>query len=278
MLAFRRAANILAQEQDRIVFDGFDPGDGTQNFVANRVRPQKGLADRPARLSRFESFRRNATGSAVVAAVVAAIGRLENALNPGPFACVLGNTLFDKAHEPSQSLVLPADRIKPLLKEGPLLRSGKMDPDTGIVVSLAGGAVDIVIGTPPTVQFLQRKENARFLFRVYERFVLRIRDVVKPPVEGFTVKLESAARKSAVGRIRASMERAVRVQELRRDLTAARLELKEAENTLAEKTRERDAESTPAAEHAVKIAEQQSEAVRTIVTQIEEQLKKEQGR
>ena len=75
-----------------------------------------------------------------------------------------------------QSLVLPADRVTPLLKGGPLLRSGKIDPETGIVVSLAGKAVDIVVGTPPTVQFLQRTADARFLFRVYVRFALRIRD------------------------------------------------------------------------------------------------------
>jgi len=66
-----------------------------------------------------------------------------------------------------------------------LLRSGQMNADTGIVVSLAGNAVDIVVGTPPTAQFLQRQPDARFLFRVYERFVLRIRDEVRLPVAGF---------------------------------------------------------------------------------------------
>jgi Encapsulating protein for peroxidase len=116
---------------------------------------------------------------------VKSIHRLEDNFNPGPFACVLGNELFDRAHDPSPSLVLPADRITPLLKGGPLLRSGKMDDNAGIVVSLAGNAVDIVVGTPPTVQFLQRTDDAKFLFRVYERFVLRIRDAVRPPVAGF---------------------------------------------------------------------------------------------
>jgi len=56
------------------------------------------------------------------------------------------------------------------------------------VVSLAGNAVDIVVGTPPTVQFLLRQADAKFLFRVYERFVLRIRDA-KPPVDGFRIQL-----------------------------------------------------------------------------------------
>ena len=123
-----------------------------------------------------------------MSAVVNAIHRLEDSFHPNPFACVLGNTLFDRVHDPSRSLVLPADRITPMLKGGPLLRSGKMEDDVGIVVSLAGNAVDIVVATPPTVQFLQRKEDARFLFRVYERFALRIRDAAKPPVAGFRIR------------------------------------------------------------------------------------------
>ena len=63
-----------------------------------------------------------------------------------------------------------------------MLRSGKMNAKTGVVVSLGTNAVDIVIGTPPTAQFLQRTEDAKFLFRVYTRFALRIRDKEKPPV------------------------------------------------------------------------------------------------
>ena len=135
-------------------------------------------------------------GQAVVSAVVDAIRRLEDNSNSSPFACVLGNELFNEVHDPAPSFVLPSDRITPLLKGGPLLRSGKMDANTGIVVSLSGSAVDIVVGTPPTVQFLQRTTDARFLFRVYERFVLRIRDEVKPPVAGFRVRPRGAAKRA----------------------------------------------------------------------------------
>jgi len=192
VLAFRRAANILALEEDRIVLMGFRrgfPADDSQ-FVVNQVEPQKGLADLPARYGfpTVPSSPAAATGQAVVTEVVAAIGRLEATSNPGPFACVLGNVLFNSVHTPSSALVLPADRITPQLKGGPLLRSGMMDPNTGIVVSLAGNAVDVVVGTPPTAQFLQRQANARFLFRVYERFVLRIRDEVQLPVAGFRIE------------------------------------------------------------------------------------------
>jgi len=204
LLAFRRAANILAQEEDRIVFAGFrrGPRRDDSEFVVNAVEAQRGLADRPTRRQRFADLKETngnpvdlantkdlrVIGQLVVTAVVNAIRELEESSNPAPFACVLGNFLFNKVHEPSESLVLPADRITPLLKGGPLLRSGKMDDNAGIIVSLAGNAVDIVVGTPPTVQFLQRTEAAKFLFRVYERFVLRIRDEEKPPVAGFRIR------------------------------------------------------------------------------------------
>jgi len=190
-LAFRRAANILAQEEDRIVFEGFGRGfpNDDSPIVVNKVELQ-GLADLPAR-QRFSALgvQPNLTpGQAVVSAVVRAIHQLEDNSHPAPFACVLGNTLFDQVYEPSQSLALPAERITPLLRGGPLLRSGKMEGNTGIVVSLAGNAVDLVVGTPPTAQFLQRQADAKFLFRVYERFVLRIRDKARPPVAGFRIQ------------------------------------------------------------------------------------------
>lgn len=191
LLTFRRAANILALEQDRVVFAGFARGFANENSpaVVNRVDPQTGLADLPAR-SGFNPLITPAGGTlgqTIVTAVVTAMNTLEGDSHPAPFACVLGDTLFVAVHDPSASLVLPADRVTPLLRGGPLLRSGQINPETGIVVSLASNAVDIVVGTPPGVQFLQRQGNASFLFRVHERFALRIRDAVTPPVAGFRI-------------------------------------------------------------------------------------------
>ena len=95
------------------------------------------------------------------------------------------------------------------------MRSGKMDGTTGIVVSLAGNAVDIVVGTPTTVQFLQRMTNAKFLFRVYERFVLRIRDEDNPPLAGFRIppaanQIAREAARSALVREAAQLEQAAK--------------------------------------------------------------------
>ena len=59
---------------------------------------------------------------------------------------------------------------------GPLLRSSKLPKKHGVVASACGEALDIVVATPPKAQFLQIDANAKYMFRVYERFVLRIKD------------------------------------------------------------------------------------------------------
>ena len=53
---------------------------------------------------------------------------------------------------------------------------------SGIVVSLAGANIDLVVATPPKVQFLQIDVDAKYHFRVYEKFILRIKD--KTAVQG----------------------------------------------------------------------------------------------
>ena len=115
-------------------------------------------------------------GEELVLAVVAATSALEDGSHPGPFACVLGTDLYTEAHRPRpDSMVLPADRITPLLN-GPLLRGGQMDTESGIVVSLSGNDIDVVVATPPRVEFLQVTVTARYLFRVYEKFTWRLKD------------------------------------------------------------------------------------------------------
>jgi uncharacterized linocin/CFP29 family protein len=115
-------------------------------------------------------------GESLVTNIAVAITDLEKNGYPGPFACVLGQKAFVEAHTPSAgSLVLPADRITPMLG-GPLLRSGSMPPDHGVVASSCGESIDIVVATPPKAQFLQITGDAKYAFRVYERFILRIKD------------------------------------------------------------------------------------------------------
>ena len=113
-------------------------------------------------------------GEALVEAVVASIQALEERGHYGPFACVLGRQLYEAANTPNHSLVLPSDRITPFL-DGPLLRSSTIPSDQGVVVSLAGAPIELVIGNDIAVSFLQRSLEPKYVLRVSERFVARFK-------------------------------------------------------------------------------------------------------
>ena len=70
--------------------------------------------------------------------------------------------------------MLPSDRITPFLN-GPLLRSSTVPAAAGVVVALAGDPIDLVVATDITVKFLQLNLEPRYVFRVYERVALRVK-------------------------------------------------------------------------------------------------------
>ena len=155
-----------------------------KNYIP--VRPDSASPANPPTTSRPAARRKgsvasanqptNTYGESLVTNIALAITELEKKGYPGPFACVLGQNAFVEAHRPSAgSLVLPADRITPMIG-GPLLRSGSMPQDYGVVASSCGESLDIVVATPPKAQFLQVTGDAKYAFRVYERFILRIKD------------------------------------------------------------------------------------------------------
>ena len=199
LYAFLRAATLLARTEDYVVFQGSDGSrSGTKGTATDRKIPADSSRDEKSRLQEviktplpqmegllFSPVASRSTtkkptgaksdGEALVEMVSAAIGELETSGHPGPFACVLGQYAFREAHRPDGSLALPADRITPML-QGPLLRSGTVRGRFGVVVPQTGESIDLVVASPPKVQFLQVNSEAKYLFRVYERFVLRIKD------------------------------------------------------------------------------------------------------
>ena len=207
LFAFKRAANIIARAEDSLVFVGNEgikppralniPGGGGNFRISDEL---KGIIDNkehffsPGLLTAHEldnghltiaarqikdengNVTRKDYGEDLVTKIATAIGILEKAGYPGPFACVLGQNVFVEAHKPNEgSFVLPADRITPMVG-GPLVRSRSMLKNHGVVASSCGESLDIVVATPPKAQFLQVNEHAKYVFRVYERFVLRIKD------------------------------------------------------------------------------------------------------
>jgi uncharacterized linocin/CFP29 family protein len=72
--------------------------------------------------------------------------------------------------------VLPQDRIIPFLGGGSLLRSSTLLPGAGVVVALGSTPVELVIATDVSLQFLQITSEPDFLFRVFEKMVLLIKE------------------------------------------------------------------------------------------------------
>jgi uncharacterized linocin/CFP29 family protein len=207
LIAFRRAANILARLEDEIIFRG-QPGPGQgptplpsrtgARLPPSRVAPRfqvlggeqtPGLLGAPGRLDRVvppvvpvPAGRRalgagagpRSEGEALVEAISGAIGALEENYHLGPFACVLDQVYFTAVQSPNDSLVLPQDRILPFLGGGALMRSSALPERTGLVIALGGAPIDLVVATDISVKFLQVTVDPFFVFRVYEKIVLRI--------------------------------------------------------------------------------------------------------
>ncbi len=178
---FRRAANIVARVEDAVIFRGRDtdqnppiPGlTGVPRVYSVSGSNYKGLIE--TAVSQID-LARASDGPAIFAAVVGAINVLENAAYYKPFACVLSNDLFQKIYTPiPNSMVLPADSIPPVLN-GPLLRSSTLDNGTGLVISLQGNPVEIVVGQDIHARYLQGTPDGDHLFRVSQRFALRAKD------------------------------------------------------------------------------------------------------
>ncbi|MBA3844100.1 MAG: encapsulin [Actinobacteria bacterium] len=118
-----------------------------------------------------------ASGSPIVEAIVDAIQRLEGRGQFGPFAVVLGRDLFRDATNPSGSLVLPTDRLAEFLDGRKVLRSSVLPSDRGVVVALGGQPIELVLASDIDVRFLQVTLEPRYVLRVCERLVLRIKEL-----------------------------------------------------------------------------------------------------
>ena len=106
-----------------------------------------------------------------------AIGDLESSGHFGPFAVVLDQKFFLEVQTPDPgSLVLPQDRIIPFLGDGSLLRSSTLPDQRGVVVALGGAPVELVVATDVSLNFLQVTPDPMFVFRVFEKMVLRIKE------------------------------------------------------------------------------------------------------
>jgi uncharacterized linocin/CFP29 family protein len=213
---FRRAANVIARLEDALVFNGFvgyDPdypgnaGNPALPYNSPNAGEQiwggkaAGLLLEPnstgaPTLTPNENIEVYNDGNDVVDKVVRAIGDLEGSGHFGPFAVVLSQDLFSTVQTPVHVASIlardghtgpssvPQDRIVPFLGGGPLLRSSTLLSNYGVVVALGGAPIELVVATDMSLEFVQvteppnrpQMDGPYFLFRVYEKVALRIRE------------------------------------------------------------------------------------------------------
>ena len=181
---FRRAANYIARIEDTVVFNGnpfpkapvaaippvydVSSGGSAAGIIAGPIPlPRLTQAIKPSA--------GGMSGGDVVDAVVAAINQAESAGYLGPYACILSHALFELVCNPTSSLVLPRDRLLPIL-EGPLLRSSQIPNALGCLLALSGNPIELVVSCDIKVRYLQATLEPRYVFRVSERLALRIKE------------------------------------------------------------------------------------------------------
>jgi uncharacterized linocin/CFP29 family protein len=135
--------------------------------------------------------------------IVTAITTLEQRGYVAPHVCVFGRGPFRAAHEPiGTTTAFPRDRLEPLIgreilhasaidvrpEQAPvpdeqaqsaatrLTRWEKDWQNRGLLLSLAGDPIDLAIAAEATPEFRHLDGEGRYVFSVFERFTLRIKD------------------------------------------------------------------------------------------------------
>lgn len=188
LIMFRRAADIVARVEDAVIFTGQeDAGKGPKGGLSQvqSVWKISGGQESPGLVGTGEKHNKvkikapdadNTLGQRIFQSVVDAINAVEGKGYHGPYACVMGDDLFSAINAPMpNSMVLPRDSITPYL-DAPLLRSSAVPKNKAVLVSLHGAPVEIVAPSEISVRYLQATTEAEHLFRVQQRFVLRVKE------------------------------------------------------------------------------------------------------
>lgn len=195
-----RAANLLSQAEDLVIFSGQNAISGNILFqngiVLNRGAPtDTGLLDLAPGTPPLPAAQiipvqpkdpaiPGVYAEHTFAAVAQGYSVLQGNGQYGPYALVLHTIPYADTYAPlPDTLILTADRIKPLMTAGffgtgtlPSNPQGTEPRFFGLLVSLGGNTMDLVVGLDATTAFMQQDTDGAFRFRVVERFALRIKD------------------------------------------------------------------------------------------------------
>jgi uncharacterized linocin/CFP29 family protein len=190
------------------------------------------------RVAKLASDKPKLDNDGLMEAIVWAINSLEDNGYVAPYVCVFGRNPFEAAFKSiDNSTVLPRDRIEPLIGRELLHASGiDILPQSsslygtardewqsrGVLLSMANESIDLALAAEATPEFRQVNEEGHYVFSVFERFALRIKDAKaivplmfeKPPAGGSTAARSRAVRSTTGGsttaRSRAARSRAAR--------------------------------------------------------------------
>jgi uncharacterized linocin/CFP29 family protein len=197
-----RAANLLSQAQDVVLLRGQSAVDGKGGeqdplFRDGTVRLKTGPAgsgllrvgtlpaDQTIPVPRLAS-KQNKWSEHTSDAVGLGYAALQAKGHYGPYALVLHTVPYADTYTAlPNTLIMPADRIKPMVTAG-FYGSGAMPPLTGILVSVGGNSMDLVRGQDAIVAYLF-EDRQGYHFRVYERFALRLKSLDAVIKLGFDV-------------------------------------------------------------------------------------------
>jgi hypothetical protein len=160
---------------------------GSLGLIEGSSVEQQRNAARAARAARAQPD----NNSKMQAIIVDAINSLENNGYVAPYVCVFGRKPFQEAFTPiKKSTVLPRDRIEPLIGRE-LLHASGIDilpykpgryqnlntwPKRGVLLSMANEPIDLAVAAEATLEFRQVDLGGKYVFSVFERFALRIKD------------------------------------------------------------------------------------------------------
>lgn len=228
-----RAANLLSQAEDILIFQG-EEGESNTIFTLQKViiqqkgRQSPGLLQLKVSDSELGELGKQSIevfysspgryGENTFSAVSEGYSTLQDLGHYGPYALVLHDRIYADTHAPlATTLIMPADRIKSLVTFKdvnnkvsemyygtgtlPILKDDEEQIPTGLLVSLGGNTMDLVIKTPPTVSQLPY-ETGFYPFQVTEQFALRLKD--KTSVIRFKFKPRTAPGSSSGGSSRSA--------------------------------------------------------------------------
>ena len=175
-----RASNFLSTAEDLLIFQG---DEALKGEFFKRVRYRSGPVGAGLLNSATQVLEVNPLdaktkryGEKTFEAVARAYSLLQRNGHNGPYALVLHSDIYADTFAPlPNTLVMPADRIRPLVTQG-FYGTGTLPKANGLLVSLGGNTMDVVVGINPTTVFQQVDNSGIHRFRVFERFALRIKD------------------------------------------------------------------------------------------------------